>query len=147
MVYAIDPHTGDPAYLDPDSSARAQPSGHAPRSHAAAFSSRLEFEANLRRFHVDDWVHPVVSTSDEAARTLKTGPIRLLFIDGLHTYEGVSRDIADWVPRVVPGGVVVFDDYHNPQAGVRRAVDELLTSGSVRPELHRAGVLVWAVRR
>ena len=73
----------------------------------------------------------------------------MLFIDGLHTYEGVAGDINDWVPRVCPGGIVVFDDYFNqePEVGVRRAVDELLRSGLVEPDLHRAHSLAWISKR
>lgn len=37
-------------------------------------------------------------------------PIDLLFIDGDHTYEGVSEDIRRWTPFVNLGGHVVFHD-------------------------------------
>jgi spore maturation protein CgeB len=37
--------------------------------------------------------------------------IDLLFIDGDHHYEVVREDIANWVPKVRPGGTVVFHDY------------------------------------
>jgi predicted O-methyltransferase YrrM len=102
---------------------------------------------NLGRFGVDDWVDPIVSTSASAS-SLPIGAIRLLFIDGSHTYEAVKADIDAWLPRVVPGGVVVFDDYieTKPSWGVRRAVDELLASGDVRPYLGTAGTHVWTVK-
>ena len=60
-------------------------------------------------------------------------PIDLLMIDGDHHYATVAADIANWLPRVAPGGVVLFHDYeptpHNlrqfPELeGVSRAVDE-----------------------
>ncbi len=134
-VYAIDPHTGDPWYLQTID----QPH---------AFSSLEQFTINIRRFAVDDWVVPVVAPSGEAARRLPVDQIRLLYIDGLHTYEGVKDDIEGWVPRVITGGVVVFDDYYNtgPDVGVQRAVDELRASGLVEPTLHRVGELVWLRR-
>jgi len=59
-------------------------------------------------------------------------PIHLLFIDGDHDYKAVVGDIAGWVPKVVPGGIVAFHDYapspkqlikHKLQ-GVKRAIDE-----------------------
>lgn len=37
-------------------------------------------------------------------------PIDLLFIDADHSYEGVKRDWADWVPKVRDGGVVALHD-------------------------------------
>ncbi len=136
-VHAIDPHTGDPWYL--------VESGIAPEQ----FSSLAGFQANIRRFRVDDWVVPVVATSTDAARNLDVGPIRLLYIDGLHTYEGVRADIEAWTPRVVPGGLIVFDDYSNtnPGVGVRAAVDELLSSGMVEPRLRVGELLTWTRRR
>jgi predicted O-methyltransferase YrrM len=153
-VVAIDPHTGDPRYLDADARQAAPPSAAAPGTlhpppGPQQFSSLPAFQANLRRFGVDDWVVPVVALSSEAARTLPVTPIRLLFIDGLHSYEGVQTDIADWLPRVIAGGMVVFDDYFNdkPEVGVRAAVDELRASGAIDPKLGRGGVLVWVRKR
>jgi predicted O-methyltransferase YrrM len=55
------------------------------------------------------------------------GSIALLFIDGDHAYEAVKEDIANYTPRVVPGGIVAFHDYSLPWCpGVTRAVDEFL---------------------
>jgi hypothetical protein len=110
--------------------------------------SRLPWlEHNLRRFNVDDWVVPIVSTSASAS-SLPLDGIRLLFVDGSHIYEEVKGDIETWFPRVASGGVVVFDDYFGtkPTWGVRRAVDELLSSGKVRPYLVRAGTHVWTLK-
>jgi predicted O-methyltransferase YrrM len=153
-VYAIDPHTGDPRYLDADAREAAPPTAAAAGALQAppdpqGFSSLPAFQANVRRFGVDDWVVPVVARSTEAARALPVFPIRLLFIDGLHSYEGVQTDIADWLPRVIAGGIVVFDDYFNdkPEVGVRAAVDELRASGAVDPRLRRGDVLVWLRKR
>jgi predicted O-methyltransferase YrrM len=150
-VYAVDPHTGDPRFLDGRASA---PGGlRAPRYRQAAdkpFSTWQAFRMTIRRFDVVDWVVPVLATSAEAATNIDTGPIRLLYIDGLHTYSGVKADIDAWVSRLITGGIVVFDDYFNPgpDVGVRLAVDELLTSGIVEPSLQRGGrLLVWTVKR
>jgi predicted O-methyltransferase YrrM len=161
-VHAIDPHSGQA------SSALArpmeddwwpprrgplfglfppEPPWYLKRDYLAAHGSLPGFRHNVERFGVADWVIPVVKNSDEAARELPLASIRLLYIDGLHTYQGVRTDIEHWVPRVQPGGIVVFDDYFKPAVGVRRAVDELLASGSVEPRLRRAQNLVWTLRR
>lgn len=72
----------------------------------------------------------------EDSRTCHTNfeaPIDLLFIDGDHHYEVVKADIANWSPKIVPGGVISFHDYAPlPKdlakiphlEGVRRAVNE-----------------------
>ena len=52
--------------------------------------------------------------------------------------------------KLVPGAVVVFDDYFNraPDVGVRFAVDQLVASGMVGPlRTEGAKVLVWTVKR
>jgi hypothetical protein len=136
-VHAIDLHTGDPWYLD-EAGIDGKP-----------FSSLAGFRDNIRRFQVQDWAIPIVATSMEAAATVDIGPIRLLYIDGLHSYEGVSADIETWVPRVIPGGLIVFDDYanKNPGVGVRAAVDGLVSSGLVEPRLRLAELLTWTRKR
>jgi predicted O-methyltransferase YrrM len=150
-VYAIDPHTGDPSYL-----ASGEHYGiwraDVPRPPAGeGFSTLPAFLANIQRFGVAGQVEPVVAASTTAAATLDPGPIRLLYIDGLHTYAAVRADIDDWVARVVTGGVIVFDDYFNasPEVGVRHAVTELLASGQVEPTLRTTGdhLLVWVIKR
>lgn len=134
-VIAIDPHTGDDWYLH--------------ENRLEGTSSFAEFSRNIHAFDVNDWVEPMVMTSEAAAIERDPAPVRLLFIDGLHTYEGVKFDIETWVHRLVPGGVVVFDDYDNTDAGVGvgKAVDELLASGLVEPRLWRRFNLVWTYRR
>jgi predicted O-methyltransferase YrrM len=133
-VTAIDPHTGDSWYLDEIGEGR--------------IDSFAEFTANIERAGLGEWVTPIVMTSEAAAVELPAKPIRMLFIDGLHTLEGVQRDIDDWVPRVRDGGFVVFDDYDNAAegVGVRSAVDRLLQSGLVDPTLRRGFNLVWTTR-
>jgi predicted O-methyltransferase YrrM len=39
-----------------------------------------------------------------------TRPISLLWVDGCHEYDAVRQDIDDFVPHVIAGGWVVFDD-------------------------------------
>lgn len=54
-------------------------------------------------------------------------PISFLWIDGSHEYEDVLLDIDDFLPHVLPGGWIVFDDAcggHFP--GVERAIAERL---------------------
>lgn len=39
------------------------------------------------------------------------GHIAVLHIDGNHAFDRVNEDVAAWTPHVVPGGVVIVDDY------------------------------------
>ena len=51
-------------------------------------------------------------------------------MDGSHAKEDVRRDAAEAARIVVPGGVLVFDDYDadrgHPELGVHAAVDDFL---------------------
>ena len=55
-------------------------------------------------------------------------PIGLLFIDGDHRREAVNIDVAAWLPHLVSGGVVIFDDAVDPAAGPHGAIEILLKS-------------------
>lgn len=82
------------------------------------------FAENLERVGVLDHVEPVIADSRAAAARWQRGPIRLLFIDGDHSYEAVKADLECWLPHVAIGGYVVFDDVIDKWPGVQRAFAE-----------------------
>lgn len=57
--------------------------------------------------------------------------IDFLWIDGDHSYEGVKRDIQDWLPLVKKNSFVCFHDYRD-FPGVKKAVDELSANGTIK---------------
>lgn len=63
--------------------------------------------------------------SARARAKLNKHRIRFLFIDGDHSYEGVKGDIELFKDLLVPGALVVFDDYSKRGfPGVVKAVGE-----------------------
>lgn len=38
-------------------------------------------------------------------------PVDMVFIDGDHSYEGCTRDIEAWLPKIKPGGIISVHDY------------------------------------
>jgi predicted O-methyltransferase YrrM len=89
-------------------------------------------QANLQAAKLAGRSKQIKGDSALVGRAWQLGMIDLLFIDGDHTYEGVARDIAAWIPRVKLGGTVIFHDAapptnHNPHYlhhEVQRAIDE-----------------------
>ncbi len=55
-------------------------------------------------------------------------PVSLLWIDGDHSYQGVSRDFNCWQTHLAPDAQVVFDDSLDPRIGPARLIKELLES-------------------
>ena len=52
------------------------------------------------------------------------GPVDMVLIDGLHTYEQTRADILAWYPNIKPEGIIAMHDYDNDNR-VTLAVDEL----------------------
>lgn len=66
-------------------------------------------------------------TSLEGATLFKEGSLDFVYIDGLHTYEGVKNDINAWLPKIKKGSHIAGHDYSNPDfPGVTKAVLEKL---------------------
>ncbi|MDY7000284.1 MAG: class I SAM-dependent methyltransferase [Thermodesulfobacteriota bacterium] len=87
-----------------------------------------KFLENIKSVDLDDYVNPVPLSSLEAVKTWDK-KIRLLFIDGEHTYEGVKNDFEAWSKFVVPAGIIAFHDYGNPHfPGVKKFYSELMNS-------------------
>jgi hypothetical protein len=77
------------------------------------------------------------STSADAVGRFEDNSVDFVYIDGDHTYEFVSQDIARWWPKIKPGGILSGHDYTpgNPQKnriyGVIPAVDEFVARHSL----------------
>lgn len=53
----------------------------------------------------------VWTDSETFSRCFAPESLDFVFIDGLHTYEGVKRDIEIWWPKVREGGILCGHDY------------------------------------
>lgn len=97
------------------------------------------FKRNIRQAGVENKVDVRQGLSSEVLPALP--PVfDLVFIDGAHDYESVSRDTELATALLRPGGMLVFHDYrstHDPE--VTLAVDELIAGGSAL--LSRCGTL------
>lgn len=127
-VHAVDPHTED---------SMVQLSGDP--------SASERFLANLERFGVRDRVVYRRLPSVQAARSWTGGPIRLLYVDGMHTFDAVLADYESWQPHLANEHVVVFDDVLWKE--VERAV-RLLRARHRPPYFYvRGGQAIFSTRR
>jgi len=62
--------------------------------------------------------------STVAAATYPDQSLDFVFLDAAHDYESVKADIAAWLPKVKPSGILAGHDYMCGWPGVDRAVAE-----------------------
>jgi FkbM family methyltransferase len=100
-IWSIDPHSGGRAYIQKGEDQ----------------NSFDEFLKNITLHGIADKVNVLKNTTQEVLNlNLIPSSINfsLVFIDGLHTPEGVQKDFELAYDRLVPSGVMVFDDYFEP---------------------------------
>jgi hypothetical protein len=62
--------------------------------------------------------------SEDAVHIFDDGTIDLIYIDAMHDYPTVNRDIDSWKDKVKPGGFISGHDYADRWPGVIHAVEE-----------------------
>jgi hypothetical protein len=69
-------------------------------------------------------IHRVPSV--EGAKLFANRSVDVVFVDGLHTYEGVRDDIAAWASKTTQAGALVFNDFPVVSVfpGIQQAVHE-----------------------
>ncbi len=100
----------------------------------ALYWARRNLEA--AGFLPHSWWIDRLQDSAEASDNHNDGAVDMLMVDADHTYEGVARDIAAWLPKLKPGAPVFFNDYDardapNYYPGVQQAVDEAVARGDL----------------
>lgn len=71
------------------------------------------FKANCEEYFPGR-VTIVRSDTVAAAAGVEDGSLDFVFIDGDHSYDGCTRDIQAWYPKVRNGGIVAGHDFHWP---------------------------------
>ncbi len=101
LIWSIDPHTGGRAFIE--------------RSENQ--NSFAEFLENIKKFKLESRVKILKNTTKEVLELQlipKQVKFSFIFIDGLHTAEGVKIDFDYSYERLVEGGIIAFDDYFEP---------------------------------
>lgn len=130
-VIAVDPHTSPAAT---DVALGAQP------------STWDDFRATLRQAGLADAVEAHRVFSRDLAPAWNR-PIRLLWIDGDHTYAGAKEDIDLFRRHLADGAIVALHDaLHTFEGPIRVFVEELLASDDFGPA-GLCGSIAWAQYR
>ncbi|MFC1772741.1 class I SAM-dependent methyltransferase [Pseudomonadota bacterium] len=103
------------------------------------------FLSNMKRIGLSESVHLYDMPNQQAATELKDTNIRFLFIDGDHTKEGVEKDIELFFPNLMPGSIVVFDDFSKTFPGLIQAVDQLIQHKAISKIMSYSNTLVLMV--
>jgi predicted O-methyltransferase YrrM len=69
--------------------------------------------------------------STRASWLFADGAVDVVFVDADHSYDGVRADVATWLPKLKPGGLLAGHDYSPDWPGCMQAVDELFAVGQV----------------
>lgn len=130
-VVAVDPFTA-PSRTDPDLAGQA--------------TSFDDFTATLRGAGLLEQVEVHRAYSHQLVREWSR-PIRLLWIDGDHTYDGARLDVTGFAPHVAPFGIVaIHDALHHFDGPLRVYVEEILASDDFGP-VGFCGSIAWAQYR
>ncbi len=122
VVYCVDPFdaSGDafsvPVYQDIQASLRSP--------------LRHQFEANIRRAGLSDWVEIRQGRADEVADSWSQ-PIDLLFMDGDQSFNGARTAYELWAPFLKPGGMLAVHNsrpgkYHADHDGQARLASDMI---------------------
>lgn len=131
-LYGVDPYRHFNNYDDPMNLPQSE------------FDALYEF-AKHRLAKFGDRFEVVREVSCAAASVIKD-KIDFVYIDALHTYEGVRDDLEIWFPKVKDGGIVGGHDYGHPNfPGVKKAVDDFFKRFDW--EVHEEGEGVWWVEK
>ena len=88
------------------------------------------FHRNIAAAGVADRVvtHAMSSTEavDEVAAAVNG--VRMMYIDGEHSYDAVKEELDLYAPLLSPGGLLTFDDYSTRYPGVADAIHEHLAA-------------------
>lgn len=85
-------------------------------------------------------IHNVAfSVADSTTYEYKGPELDFLLVDGDHTFEGVVKDIVNWIEHVKSGGLIFFHDFEvvndDETNGVARAIQHVLDEKIMVAEL------------
>lgn len=138
IVYLIDPWTYQMNYKDP--------------CNVKQMLQEEKYQKTLNRIaRFSDRTVVIRDYSEPASREFQDNSLDLVYLDGDHSMTSVVRDIANWWPKVRPGGILSGHDYvpGNPDTvGVIPAVENHIKQYNLELFLmNKTSDCSWAVRK
>lgn len=94
-----------------------------------------QFIQNIAQHGLQDTVVPLPLPSQLAVKVLADRGWRpeYIYIDANHDYDDVLADLTVWYDLLLPGGILLGDDYKEDEwKGVKQAVDEFIAAKNLR---------------
>lgn len=134
-------HLVDPWIQQPDNVYREITNHAAPWENWYALA-----KANTERFGDRAVFHRMFS--HEAAPLFADESLDFVYIDGNHSFEAVTQDLALWYPKVRPGGLFSGHDYYDTELDgkfcyVKSAVDKWCEENKRRVSIPAGGCTSW----
>lgn len=98
------------------------------RTSMAEFGDRVEF---------------IVAKSEDVVDDFRDDSVGIVYVDGLHDYESVKRDIDNWYQKVRWGGIISGHDFDACLPGVVQAVNEFRREWGIQIHLTDEEMCSW----
>lgn len=116
-----------------------------------AYSTEDDFQRLLMDFEKEIKSGEVILDrrfSYDAVGTYADGVFDFCYIDSDHTYEGVKRDLGDWLPKMKNNSIIGGHDFtDNPEFGVISAVNEFMEEHGFEMLIFNEAGGDWALKR
>jgi predicted O-methyltransferase YrrM len=133
-IWSIDPHTGGRAFIEK----------------GISIDTFEAFKRNIEQNNIKERVIILRhTTSDVMSMNLVPASqcYSLVFIDGLHTAEGVQLDFTFSWSRLVKDGIMIFDDYHEKSVpDYTKMIDALALKNKLELYSDKKSGLVYFVK-
>ena len=90
------------------------------------------FRKNIKRAGLNKFVTLINKPNHIAVSDIEDNSVRLLFIDGDHTADGIRKDLRLFMPKLKSGAIIAFDDYENDFGGLVSVVNEFISKGNCK---------------
>jgi len=99
------------------------------------------FKSNCNKYIANGKLCFFRETTEDAVNNFQDNSFDVIFIDADHSYEGVKKDIQNYLPKLKPSGFLICHDYNSPSwMGVKQACNEYAALKKIQP-INAVGVL------